>query len=383
MIPKGVYNNMNNVVALIDLHNKTQLGLLTKNRPIASTTFLGRYAFIDFTLSNLSNSGIDEVGILVQDHSRSIIKHLGGKNTYLRNPKTGFQNIFINEQGLVNAEFNTDVNNIIENDWFLYDNNVKYILVCPVNYLMHVDYNEIMKEHIASKRKVSILVSDINNADDSSFMHCDKVTVDPIGDVQKIEDNDGKEKIATVSLETYIFNCDFLRDCLAKVRGISSLFSITDMIKYIGSYVEKVNAIKFAGYVRRFASLKNYYDTSMSFLGNNNQYINLLFPAGSAVYTLTHNSRPVIYGEKCEVDNSLIANGCTINGTVHHSILSRDVVIDEGAIVEDSIIFTNTHVKTGVHLKNVVVDKHCVFEFKKDVGYSDGEPLYIPQGAHI
>jgi len=79
----------------------------------------------------------------------------------------------------------------------------------------------------------------------------------------------------------------------------------------------------------------------------------------------------------------LIANGCTINGTVHHSILSRDVVIDEGAIVEDSIIFTNTHVKTGVHLKNVVVDKHCVFEFKKDVGYSDGEPLYIPQGAHI
>ena len=120
---------MNNVVALIDLHNTTNLGELTKNRPIASTTFLGRYAFIDFTLSNISNSGIDEIGILVQDHSRSIIKHLGGKNTYLRNPKTGFQSIFLNERGLLNPEFNTDINNILENDWFLYDNAVKYIIV--------------------------------------------------------------------------------------------------------------------------------------------------------------------------------------------------------------------------------------------------------------
>ena len=87
---------MNNVVALINLHGNANLGLLTKQRPIASTTLLGRYAFIDFALSNLTNSGIDEIGILIQDHSRSIIKHLGGKNTYLKNPKTGFQNLFLN-----------------------------------------------------------------------------------------------------------------------------------------------------------------------------------------------------------------------------------------------------------------------------------------------
>lgn len=376
---------MNNVIALIDLHNTTDLGLLTKNRPIASTTFLGRYAFIDFTLSNLSNSGIDDIGILIQDHSRSIIKHFGGgKNTYLKNPKTGFQNMFINEKALQNQVFNTDINNILENDWFLYDNNFKYVVICPVNYLMHIDYNEILNEHIASKRQVSMLVSDVTNGDEKCLIGCEKVTVDALGDVQKIENNDGKEEKICVSLQTYIFNCDFLREVLAKSNNISATFNINNLVSYICSYIEKVHAIKFTGYFRRLASLESYYNASMEMLGESNKtLIYNLFPDNWPIYTLTHNSRPVLYGEKADVDNSLIANGCTVNGTVHHSILSRDVTIDEGAIVEDSIIFTNTHVKSGVHLKNVVVDKHCIFAVQKDVHGEEDKPLYIPQGAHI
>jgi len=376
---------MNNVIALIDLHNTTDLGLLSKNRPIASTTFLGRYAFIDFTLSNLSNSGIDSIGILVQDHSRSIIKHFGGgKNTYLRNPKTGWQNIFINEKGLLNSAFNTDINNILENDWFLYDNDLKYVVVCPVHYLMHIDYSEVLKAHIASNRQVSVVVSDVTNADDPGLLHCDKVTVDPLSDVQKFEVNDGKEKKACVSLQTYIFNCDFLREVLAKANSISLMFNINDLVKYLSSYLEKVHAIKFNGYFRRLNSLETYYNVSMETLNNGNGgSISNLFEKNWPIYTLSHNSRPVLYGEKCDVVNSSIANGCTINGIVHHSILSRNVIIDEGAVVEDSIIFTNTHVKKGVHLKNVIVDKHCVLEINKDVHGEDGKLLYVPQGAHI
>lgn len=376
---------MNNVIALIDLHNTTDLGLLSKNRPIASTTFLGRYAFIDFTLSNLSNSGIDSIGILVQDHSRSIIKHFGGgKNTYLRNPKTGWQNIFINEKGLLNAAFNTDINNILENDWFLYDNNLKYIFICPVHYLMHIDYGEVLKAHIASNRQVSVVVSDVTNADDPGLLHCDKVTVDPLSDVQKFAVNDGKEKKACVSLQTYIFNCDFLREVLAKANSISLMFNINDLVKYLSSYLEKVHAIKFNGYFRRLNSLETYYNVSMETLNNGNGgLISNLFEKNWSIYTLSHNSRPVLYGEKCDVVNSSIANGCTINGIVHHSILSRNVIIDEGAVVEDSIIFTNTHIKKGVHLKNVIVDKHCVLEINKDVHGEDGKLLYVPQGAHI
>jgi len=374
---------MNNVVALIDLHNTTNLGELTKNRPIASTTFLGRYAFIDFTLSNISNSGIDEIGILVQDHSRSIIKHLGGKNTYLRNPKTGFQSIFLNERGLLNPEFNTDINNILENDWFLYDNAVKYIIVCPVHYLMHIDYNEVMKEHIQSNRRVSAVVTAVTNADDPSLFRAEKCTVDPIGDIQKFEVNEGTNKNATICLQTYVFNVDFLREILAKSNSISAMFNINDLVQYLGTYIEKINAIEFKGYFRRLASLNDYYNTSMEYLNCGDDFLHNLFIEDWPIYTLTHNSRPVLYGEKAEVESSLVANGCTVDGTVKNSILSRDVVIEEGATVEDSIIFTNTHIGKGVHLKNCVVDKHCIFKIKREVFGTKEKPIYIPQGEHI
>ena len=88
---------MNNVLALIDLYDGGELGLLTNEKPLASTTFLGRYAFIDFVLSNLSNSGIDQIGVLVKNHANSIYKHISNTNTYLANPKTGSLNLLINE----------------------------------------------------------------------------------------------------------------------------------------------------------------------------------------------------------------------------------------------------------------------------------------------
>ncbi len=374
---------MNNVIALIDLHNQSNLGLLTKNRPIASTTYLGRYAFIDFTLSNLTNSGVDEIGILVRDHSRSIIKHLGGKNTYLRNPKTGFQNIFLNEKGLLNPQLNTDIHNIIENDWFLYDSNVKYVVICPVNFIGHVDYNKVIEEHIKANRQMSCLVANVENADDPSLYRAMRCVVDPIGDVQKFETNDCRTKKATICLEVYVFNVDYLKEILKKADDISQMFTINDLVKYLSTYIEKVNAIEHKGEFRRIASLSDYFNVSMESIDNHKLMTETLFPEDWPIYTLTHDTRPVLYGEKCKVSNSLIANGCTINGTVKHSVLSRDVIVEEGATVENCVVFTNTVVKKGVHLKNCVVDKHCVFETKKDVEGTKEEPLYIPQGAHI
>lgn len=373
---------MNKVVALINLHDSNELGLLTLNRPIASTTFFGRYAFIDFALSNLSNSGIDQVGILVKNHSRSIIKHLGGKNTYLRNPKTGFQSIFLNERGLLNPDFNTDIHNIQENDWFLYDNDVKYIVVCPCNILMHVDYNDIVREHIKFNRKISVMVTDVKNADAPSLHQCERVVVDSLSDVQKFDTNDGNYKEATVSLETYVFNADFLRDILKTVNGISQMLTIKSLVKYLSSYTEKVHAIKFKGMFKRFASMNDYFNHSMQLI-NEPEKARDLFRINWPIYTLTHNTRPVLYGEKSNVSTSLIANGCTIDGTVKHSILSRDVTIEEGSSVENCIIFTNSHISKGVHLKNCIVDKHTKIDVVKDIEGTEEKPLYIPQGAKI
>lgn len=372
---------MKNVIALVDLHNTENLGVLTKSRPMASTTFLGRYTFIDFALSNLTNSGIDNIGILVKDHSRSIIKHLGSDATYLKNPKTGFQSIFINEYGLTNPPFNTDINNIKENDWFLYDKNAKYIVVVPVAFVCKVDFNEVIEEHIKSNKVISVLYKHVDNAK-TNFIGCDKITIDALGNIQKFSSNNGINDDEYISMETYIFNTDYLRELLNKISDISSMFTLKDLIHFICNYKEKIHAIEYKGYCRYFNSLKDYYDFSFEFV-DNKEVVDDFFKDDWIYYTTTHNSTPVLYGEKADVSDSLLANGCQINGTVKHSILSRNVKIEEGASVEDCIIFTDSVIKSGIHLKHVIVDKHCHIKNKDEVIGTESDPIYIPQGANI
>lgn len=373
---------MNNVVALVNLHNNKGLGLLTNNRPFASTTFLGRYAFIDFALSNITNSGIDQICIMIKDKSRSVIKHLGGNKIYLRNSKTGYNSLFINEKGLLNPEFNTDINNIKENDWFLYDKNVEYVIVVPVHYLINIDYNEVIKEHKKSNRRLSVLSAEITDCSNKSYSKTRQFVVDQLGDIQKVARLNGKEKKANISLQTYVFNKDLLKEMMLNAENISEVYNINDLVAYYATYKEKVHVINFKGEYRRLISLKDYYDTSMYFL-NSEDAFNKLFKPDWPIYTTTHSTRPVLYGKKSDVKNSLIANGCKINGTVKNSILSRNVVIEEGAKVIDSIIFTNTVIKKGVTIKNAVVDKHCVLENKKNIEGTKDDPLYIHQGAKL
>ena len=372
---------MKNVIALVDLHSSTELGPLTENRPLASTTILGRYTFIDFALSNLTNSGIDNIGILIKDHSRSIIKHLGGNETYLRNPKTGFQSLFINEKGLMNPQFNTDINNIRENDWFLYDKDAEYIVVVPVQFVMKMDFNEIINEHIKSNKECSVVYRKSHHAH-NRFIGCDIVNVDILGNVQKFETNTGRKKDANISLEVYVFNKAYFKHIIDKAHELSSMYSLKDVVHELVNYQEKVNAIEFEGYCRYFGNLQDYKDYSFELLDKEN-HVHSLFNDDWPFYTRTHNSRPVLYGLNAEVKNSILANGCSIDGKIIHSVIARNVTVEQGATVENCIIFTDCVISSGTHLKNCIVDKHCKFKSKKKVEGKADDPLYIPQGEII
>lgn len=374
---------MKNTVAIINLHSSPELGLLTEKRPLASTTFLGRYTFIDFALSNLTNSGIDDIGVMIKDSSRSIIKHIRGNNIYLKNTKTGYLNYLINENGLKNPFFNTDLNNIKENDYFLYEPNCKYVLVVPVGFVMKIDYREVIKEHIASGKQVSMLYKEVQNAG-KDFKGLNKFTVDAIENVQKISPVDDRDNKVCLGLKTFIINKEFLKELLNKSNSISSVYSLEDILTYVLKVSQNsVHAIKYSGYLKYFASLQTYFNESLKMKSVLDDKKEGLFTDEWKFYTRTHDTRPVLYGEKCICKDSLISNGCTINGTVKNSILARNVIIEEGATVEDSIIFTDCVVKKGVHLKNVVSDKLCVFENKKDVFGTKEEPLYIAQGVKL
>ena len=371
---------MKDILAIIDLHSSSSTDLLINKRPLASTTFLGRYAFIDFILSNLVDCGIDNIAILAQNNFRSITKHLGPSSTYLRNTKTGFLNVLVNEKSFTNPAFNTDIHNILENDYILFDSSCEYVLVCPANIIYRINFQKALDEHIASGKKISMFYKSVNDV--KEYLSLDKVVVDSVGNAQKFERVSPTDQNIDVSLNTYIIDIDLLKNIILKADTISNLFTLHDAFKYLAQYEENMHCIKYDKYARVIDSLEAYYKYSFEILDKKNGAEHV-FNDKDLLLTTTHNSRPVLYGANASVSNSIIANGSYIDGTVNNSIISRDIVIEEGAKVENSILFTHTIVRKGIHLKNVIADKRCEFKTKKEVSGSEKNPLYIPRGEII
>ncbi|MFA5481628.1 MAG: sugar phosphate nucleotidyltransferase, partial [Bacilli bacterium] len=248
------------VLGLCDLHNAPDLGPLTSARSLASTSFLGRYAFIDFALSNFSNSGIDEVGILVKSHLRSVLKHLGSLQSWNINTKIGRETIMYNERGNLNRKKNTDLNNILVNDWVLHESSTKYVVIQPTHVICKIDFEPLLREHIERGEKVTLLYKRINNAH-KSFKGHNIVTVKK-DYVRSFKNNRQLEKEACVSMETYIFNRDALMNLIGEALKTNPTYTLKDAIKKFANKLFKVHAVEHLGYARCFDSLEHFVEYS-------------------------------------------------------------------------------------------------------------------------
>lgn len=370
---------MKDVIALLDCHNSPELGELTSSRPLASTSFLGRYAFADFALSNFCNSEINNVGILIKDHQRSMLKHMGNMMSWVNNTKLGHETIFYNEKGQVNPAYNSDINNIKENDWVLYDSNASYLVFESAHIVLNIDLRPILEEHIARGEGMTVIYKKIDNADES-FSHGYLYDIDENGYLQGVRKNEMKEKQANVSLEIWIVNRTVLADIINRHQMVDASFGMREMIGYLAkNKIIKIHTHEFQGYARSFDSLEHYVKYSFELLDHD--VASSLFKKEWPIYTLTHDTPPALYGEDSVITNSFVSNGCTIEGEVHDSIICRNVKIGKGAKVSRSIILSNVAVGDLVTLSDVVVDKYSVVTRRHTIAGDPDNIIYLKQGA--
>ena len=370
---------MSNVIGICNLHNEPHLGEITKNRPLAALSFLGRYGIIDFTLSNFSNSHIDRVYVLVRKGIVSIRKHIGSGSIWTNNTRLGHIELLINEKAISNKPFNTDLNNlktVIDVEELDYE----YAVIAPTHFLSSMDFRPIIEAHKNSGAQITAVYTHVTNAN-RQFVNCRKYKVD--GD--KIVDstrNFGRTEEADISLETYIINKKTLRKLLKDSEKVSQLYSINDMINfYINEKTLDINGYCFDGFVVPILTLDDYINHSLDLL--NYHIRSKLFLEDWPIYTTTHNTAPALYGKDAEVQNSFIANGAIIKGKVINSIISREVVIEKNAAVKNSIIFTKTLVSKDVKLDHVLCDKNVKIINAKRISGTDDEVIVISQGANI
>ena len=345
---------MARVVGILNLHNDPSLGQLTQHQPVGSTSFLGRYSLMDFALSNFANSGINIIEIFNPYHMDSIRSHIRDGNVWLTNTKTGFIRLFVNEEKINYIYFNTDINNVLANIKTVNSIGGDYVIIANSHYLFSLDWNEVLEQFKEKDADIISLYKEVKEDVDDYIsateykLHCGKITSSNIY-------NGGAEK-ANISLDTYVMKMSTFKELIALGHEKSQAASIKAIINImIANKNHKILGYKFNGYVVPVLSFEQYIKQSFKLLEYKNR--KELFLPDWPILTTTHNTPPALYHANANVTNSFVANGSIIKGKVTNSILSRDVIVEEGAEVENCILFTDTVIGNNVKVSHIVSNK--------------------------
>lgn len=354
-------------------------GMMGNFRSVGSFSFLGRYRIIDFPLSNMSNSGLTDIHVHIRKLPRSLVNHLGEGRQYNINSKKGGIYVYFGEKQYPNELFNTDVASYFDNLQEIIDSKYQHIIISPGNIISKLNFKEILDEHVESGNDITIAYKFCDDAK-NQYINCDTLALSKEKQVTQIGRNHGIYKTRNISLETYVLSKELFVRLVKEARKTSTLYWFKDIIN------EKMNELNIKGYAYKgpayiVNSFKSYYQANIDLIQREKALE--LFKNDWQIYTRTNDSIPAIYRKTAEVSHSLISNGSEIKGTVKNSVIGRGCIVEEGAIVENTILLPGCHIGKDVTLNYAVVDKKVVIDKVKNVVGSKEEIIYIERGSKL
>jgi glucose-1-phosphate adenylyltransferase len=348
---------MKNVLGLINLHeNEELLKELTRHRPLAAVPFGGRYRLIDFVLSNMVNSGIVNVGIVVKNKARSIMDHLrSGKEWDLARKRDG---LFVlpppDHIHYSNSIYKGDLEHFHSHLDFLQHSSQEYVIVAGSHTVYNTDYREAFRHHLAKQADITVIYKEEQPVPGRQFSLATALTVGGDGRVTDMHVSTGRITGGFISLETFIMRkallLKIIEDCIA--RGEYD-FVKEGIVKRLGRY--KVYGFPFTGYMAKINSVQSYFRANMELLLP--EVWQDLFLKSGPVYTKVKDEPPANYRDQVAAGNVLVANGCIIEGRVENSMLFRSVRVHRGAYVNNCIIMQKCEIGPNAVLENVICDK--------------------------
>lgn len=351
--------------------DETSIKSITKSRTLASIPIGGRYRIIDFVLSNMVNAGIQKnIGILTQTKSRSLLDHLGSGKPWDLDRKS--HGLFIFNFGASRTMLE-DVEILKNNIEYLYESKETHVIFSSSYMICNIDYEQAAKYHEVSGSDITMIYTKTNDGK-KKFLGCDVLNIDEKQRVHSVGKNIGAKNENCISMEMFIMKrttlIDLVHRCVMTGYCRTVREAINQMVKD-----GFVNAYEFTGHVECINSLNAYYKANMNML---NLKVNKeLFFEHGPIYTKVKDEAPTKYAQDSRVANSLIANGCIIEGTVENSIISRRVKIGKGAVVRNSIIMQNCKIEEGAVLEHIIVDKNVMIEKNKELKGDQEFPLVI------
>ena len=357
---------------------------LANERLMASIPFASRYRMIDFVLSSMVNSGIDNVSLIVRKNYLSLLDHLGSGREWDLTRKNGGLNIVPPFSMKTSKVYSGRVDALISIVNFLKRQKEEYVVMSDANIAANIDFRAIIDAHIASGADVTVAYkkNELPAASVDAFGTEEELyyTLDvEDGRVKKIKINETGEGEHNLSMNIYVIRRTALIEMIAEAYVKGHTYFERDILL---PQLEELNvqAYEFTGYAATFHDLKSYFKESMALLEQEN--LDGLF-GGAPIYTKIRDDNPTRYIAGAKVKNTMAADGCIIEGEVENCILFRGVKVAKGAKVKNCILMQDTVVGEGVSIEYAVSDKDVTITDGTSLKGTENFPIYIGKGQTV
>ncbi len=351
---------------------------LVTERAMAAIPFAGRYRLIDFMLSSMTNAGIGNVSLVTRNNYHSLMDHLGsGREWDLARKHGGLNIIPPFAERTVTKIYDGRMEALASILRFLDVQKEKYVIITDCFQALNIDFKPFIRAHIDSGADVTAMYQ-VASIPDGAKNGNYTLTLDENGRVTEFLNNDYRAGKQNLCMNIYILEREHLISMIkeAMVRGL--LYFERDMLAP-NLRTLRVQGYRYDGYVARIADLKSFFDENMRLLEDKN--LDALFDKSRPVYTKIRDDNPTRYVAGARVNNSMIADGCIIEGTVENSVLFRGVHVEKGAVVRNCVLLQDTVVEVNANVEYVVTDKDVQISAGKKLSGSDTFPVYVAK-AH-
>ena len=349
----------------------SRLGILTKNIAKPAVPYGGKYRIIDFPLSNCINSGIETVGVLTQYQPLELNDYIGNGAAWDLDRSYGGVHILSPYQQIKGTEwYKGTANAIYQNINFIDRYNPEYVAVLSGDHIYKMDYNKMLKFHKEKGAACTIAMLEVPWEEASRF---GLMFVNEDGSITEFEEKPKNPRSNKASMGVYIFTWKTLRQYLiddeAK-EGSGNDFG-HDVIPAMHEAGEKMFAYQFDGYWKDVGTIDSLWEANLDLL---NPKVDLDLSDNSwKIYSKTASAPPHFISDTAKVENSMISEGCVIDGSVDYSVLFSNVIVEEGATVRYSIVMPGTTVKKGAVVEYAIIAENAVIEGGAHVGESPEE----------
>ena len=349
----------------------SRLGILTKNIAKPALPYGGKYRIIDFPLSNCVNSGIYTVGVLTQYQPLALNDYIGNGQPWDLDRADGGVHILSPYQQIKGTEwYKGTANSIYQNIKFIERYDPEYVLILSGDHIYKMDYSKMLDYHKENNADCTIAMIEVPWEEASRF---GLMLVNDDGSIAEFEEKPKNPRSNKASMGIYIFNWKKLRSYLIEDEANKNSGNDFghDVIPAMHAAGERMFAYQFDGYWKDVGTIDSLWDSNLDLL---NPKVDLDLDDDSwKIYSRSPVAPPHYVGANAEIENSMITEGCEIDGSVDFSVLFANVKVEKGANVKYSIVMPGTVIKSGASVQYSIVAENTVIEEGATVGKSPEE----------